>query len=155
MKFISALFLLLLTACSTTPKNATTFQETKIGTPTESQSVIVVYRKTVPPILYPVTLTFNKTQMATLPNKSFTWFYATPGKHKLTISWPLIAVMPSSKIEVEAKPNQTYFVEFSGHMGFSGGTTPVAFSNANANEKNNLQAVDELMACCRHIEAMQ
>lgn len=155
MKLLSASFLLLLSACATAPQNATRFQETKIGTPTDSLSVIVVYRKTVPPLLYPVTLSFNNTPKATLPNKSFTWFYATPRKHKLTVSWPLIALMPSSKIEVEAKPNQTHFVEFSGHMEIAGGTSPVAFSNASANERNNAKALDELKACCKHIEATQ
>lgn len=153
MRYMVLIFALMASACATAPKNATSFTDTQIGVPDEANSVVVVYRKMVPPVLYSVNVSLDGARVATLPNRSFTWFYVKPGPHELKISWPALAMIPGSKVGLTAEAGKVHYVEFSGGLEVAGGITPTAFTTSNVGEKSENAAEAELRQCCKYVPA--
>lgn len=154
MKIKSIFFIaasLFLTACATAPEQATRYSETDIGLPDSKQSVFVIYRQLVPPVAYSVKASVNGQPVATLPNNAFTWFYLEEGSHDIAISWPMLALMPGERHEVDVKSGNYYFLEFSGEMMVAGGLTLTPYSVSDLSVVNKDDAVQVLKNCCQFV----
>ncbi|WP_394201939.1 DUF2846 domain-containing protein [Marinagarivorans algicola] len=151
MKYLYILFLsAALMACSTTPKNAKTFTDTAIGVPDDKQAVIILYRKTVPPLAYSVKALVDGNLVAKLPNKSFTWLYVEPGEHEVKFSWPVFALMLGQKKKVTVEAGRYYFFELGGDMNYAIGTAYITHSVSAGTYQVK---ADDVRACCKYIRA--
>lgn len=141
-----------LIGCAQAPKKTSTFSETKIDIPDEKSAVVVVYRKMVPPIIFPVSTTMNEKPFATLPNNSFTWAKIAPGEYKLKFSWPLLAATPGETKNLTIEAGKYYFVEFGGstRIGYSG-IGPVGYNTHNVEIHDSNLGLKSVMDCCKYI----
>jgi len=149
MKYYLLLFCCILVSACTAPSSSLNYADAEIGEPNDERAVVVVYRKMVAPILYPVSVHLETTKKASLPNNSFTWFYAVPGTNEIRFKWPALTLQPGSKQQVEFTAGNTYYIEFKSNMGFSS-VAYVVNSSGVADEK---LAKDELKECCKYIQA--
>ncbi|WP_075186360.1 hypothetical protein [Teredinibacter haidensis] len=153
MKNVFLLFIFcFIVACATPPSTSLNYDNADVGTPNEEYSVLVLYRKMVPPVMYKVSASLNGKSIAQLPNKAFTWVYITKGEHEIKIKWPGIAMTPSTKINLTAEPGRYYFVEFGGSTYVSG--TGVAYNLHGAKVRTYEESVDEVRSCCGFIPSL-
>lgn len=151
MKYLSVLFFsFMLMACSTTSKNAKVFTDTDIGVPDDRRAVVILYRKTVPPVAYATKALVDGELVAKLPNQSFTWLYVEPGEHEVKFSWPVFALMLGQKKKVTVEAGRYYFFELGGDMNYAIGT---AYINHTISAGTYTVKADDVKACCKHIPA--
>ncbi|KMT65237.1 DUF2846 domain-containing protein [Catenovulum maritimum] len=145
-QFISA-FVLLLTVGCVSPINSPKLSQSNIAVPDENRAVLIIYRKWVPPILYPVTAYVDNVEQFSLPNKSFSWVYLEPGEHQVKISWPLLAMTGSKKINITIQANKYYFLEFGGSMNATGvGST--FYTSHSFNFSDDIAYKKDVSDCC-------
>lgn len=135
--------------CATAPKGALTYDQADVGKPTANQAVVVLYRKTVPPVLYSVTATLNGKTLAKLPNKSFVWSYVEPGDHEIKVKWPLLAATPGRSINLNVEAGKYYFLEFGGATNWSG--VGVAYNTHDLNVGAAESGLKDVKECCKQV----
>jgi hypothetical protein len=149
MKF-SLIFLLLLTGCMATSKKSPVYSNAEIGLPSSDKAVLVLYRKMVPPLIFPVSSTINGEGFANLPNNTFSWAYLPSGSHEIEISWPFLALTPGKTINLNVEVGKYYFVEFGGDIQ-AAGVGAVVYSTHDISVNNYEQGVLAVKSCCRYV----
>jgi hypothetical protein len=152
LKFaIATLLALLLTACAV-PETAPTFSQTPTAIPKEGMAVLYLYREYAEPKLLQPTVSINGTKVVSLPQKSFSWIYISPGTHKLSSRWPFLSGPPPLEFWAKYVAGKRYFYEISGRIRVDlGGGVVTTRSSAQIDGQQELEAVQRLEKCCRFI----
>ncbi|WP_422134279.1 hypothetical protein [Endozoicomonas sp. ALD040] len=153
IKIFILLSAVLLSACSTAPKNAASYIDAKIGIPSEDKAVLVIYRQMVPPVAYSVSAEVDGKPIAKLPNNTFTWTYLEEGDHNIKIKWPFMALTPSKEYVLNIVPGNYYYVEFGGdlHVGWINTAIPYTVNNLSPIDPKKAEHV--LTECCSYMPA--
>ncbi len=144
----------MIVGCVTSPE---TSKKTDISTsksnlkPDENRAVLIVYRKWVPPLIFPVTAHIDGVESFSLPYNSFSMVYLEPGVHKVKISWPFLALTPSKEISITTQVNKYYFLEFGGQINATGVRASV-YSSYEFNFSDNLVYFDDIKDCCGYVK---
>ncbi|OCQ21258.1 hypothetical protein A7985_11565 [Pseudoalteromonas luteoviolacea] len=150
MKYLYCLFLLFLAGCAQPPKNALNYSDAEVGSPNENNAVLVLYRKTVPPVMYSVTSKVNGKEFATLPNNAFSWTYLPAGSHKIEIKWPFLALTPGKTIDLDVDAGKYYFIEFGGETNVAG-FGAAAYNTHDITLSNFEQGLATVNSCCKYM----
>lgn len=86
----------------------------------KSLSTLIVYRANSVPKGVDARLKLNDTLKAYLPDNRVTWIQVPPGRHRLTVEFPVLVGMVSPKIEREFAPGVTYYFRYDGEAPTSG-----------------------------------
>ncbi|WJG09427.1 DUF2846 domain-containing protein [Aliiglaciecola sp. LCG003] len=142
--------LFLLAGCAQPSRFAPSYADAHVGTPDADKAVLVLYRKTVPPLIYTVTSQVNDKEFASLPNNAFSWSYLTPGDYEIKMKWPLLALTPGKTINLNIEAGKYYFVEFGGdtHIAGVGG---VVYSTHDITLNNYEQGILAVQNCCKYV----
>ncbi|MCF2910488.1 hypothetical protein L1285_19440 [Pseudoalteromonas sp. DL2-H2.2] len=150
MRYLLGLVILFVLGCAQPPKSAATYANANVGEPDGDKAVLVLYRKTVPPLIYSVTAKVNGNDFATLPNDAFSWTFLTPGKNRIDISWPLLALTPGKTITLDVSPGKYYFVEFGGDIHMAG-VGAVAYNTHDVSVISYEAGLADVRECCLYM----
>ena len=103
----------LLVACATAPSGQLLADVRPQSIPT-NKALVYVYRNHAEPTVWNATVVIGNREIASLSQRTFTWFFADPGNNALRANWPALSGQTPSTVEIEMKPNQIYYIELSG-----------------------------------------
>lgn len=88
--------------------------------PSESLSTLIVYRENAVPKKVDARLKIDNTLKAYLPDNRITWVQIPPGKHRITVEFPVLVGMDSPEIERDFAPGTIYYFRYDGEAPTSG-----------------------------------
>jgi hypothetical protein len=87
--------------------------------PRADMAIVYVYRTTAIPLAFSVGTYIDNEKRADLSGHSFTWFYVTPGTHRLKFRWPILAGSPTVQFDETFEAGQTYAYHYDGSVNFA------------------------------------
>jgi hypothetical protein len=127
------------------------FAQAERPEPRADMAIIYVYRTTAPPLLFSVGTYVDNEKRADLAGHSFTWFYITPGEHRLKFRWPFLAASPTVEFTDAFEAGQTYAYHYSGSMDFMG---TLATTTSRVDQLDPEAAIAAMEACCAYRPAL-
>jgi hypothetical protein len=88
--------------------------------PPSGYALVYMYRIKVEPSLRKAQILVDGEKTTALSNKSYTWFYLSPGSHTLRTKWGFMAEVPELEGVIYAKSNSVHYVKMSGSVRGSG-----------------------------------
>jgi hypothetical protein len=116
---VLVLSVLILGGCATLA-NGPVFSEAKAAPPESGKALVYVFRERAEPVAWGTTIYFDRSVVANLRNKGFTWAYLDPGEYRIRAAWPLLAAQSSATFRLTARAGETYYLELQGISEISG-----------------------------------
>jgi hypothetical protein len=152
--FLTVIFACALASASAIPSASAEripFAQAERPEPRTDMAIIYVYRTTAPPLLFSVGTYIDNEKRADLAGHSFTWFYITPGEHRLKFRWPFLAASPTVEFRETFEAGQTYAYHYSGSMDFMG---TLATTTSRVDQLDPEAAIAAMEACCAYRPAL-
>lgn len=151
-KHVMSLMILILFGCAQTSDDTKNFSQTnaEIGQPNQQKAVLVLYRKSVPPLIFPFSSTVNDKEFTTLRNNTYSWSYLSPGEYELKIEWPFLAMTPGKTQNLEIEAGRYYFVEFGGDTNIAG-VGSIVYGTYNFTISNHKENLLDIQNCCSFV----
>jgi hypothetical protein len=148
LKGVLVTVIALVSGCASVPVGPAYIEAPKPETRSD-MAVFYLYRVYAEPTKMDANFSVDEKQAVSLPQRTFTWFYLTPGEHKFVFGWPFLAGMPSVPFSKNVDAGAVYVYEVTGDVksayvviSSETGLVPVPVAEA---EK-------EMAACCRFVE---
>ena len=107
---IICFLLFVLLGCATTNLCSVGFDDSPKGKPNEERATIYFIRDNVSPTMMNPGIFVDGNKVGELPNNSFFWAYARPGKKLIETEWPWLAGATNDTIQISVEPNRTYYL---------------------------------------------
>lgn len=112
---------------------------------------LVVYRQYAQPTAWMPTVKMDGIKIVALPNRHYTAAKVPPGKHKVTLSWPLLSGQHNATMEIDVVEGSRHYVEVTGISQYAGGGFGVMYFNMGSGiaEVRPEHAEKTLATCCK------
>lgn len=137
--------LLFLVGCAVSP-TAPDFSQAKADSPKEGHALVYVYRVSAQPYWWPVGVTIDGTEVASLPDGGFTWVHIKPGQHTIKAVWPILASQQDATVVRSLASGESYFFEVLGESGYRGSVY------SKLKQISTDQAQERMKQCCRFVQ---
>lgn len=131
------------------PVLATLLLLAQSAAPAPASGTLIVFRDHAEPLLFPATLTVDGVDVGRLKQKRLLAFAVPPGRYRLAVRWPALAMQRESRATVEVAAGGTLTVELRAASAFAGSR-----GGAGLVELEPGQAPDALR-CCRPSDTSQ
>jgi len=85
--------------------------------PPEGYALVYMYRLKTQPAMRKAKILVDGEKTTVLSNKSYTWFYLSPGSHTLRTKWGFMAAdIPELEGVIKAYPNSVHYIKMSGSI---------------------------------------
>jgi hypothetical protein len=148
----------MIVGCATTPAGQGVAYVRPSSIPSD-KALVYVYRDYAEPLVWSATVVLGNREVASLSQRTFTWFFANPGINVVRANWPALSGQIPSTIELEMKPGSTYYLELTGVSRVAGVTpsgTGIAYTfrmGSGMNERPPELAESTILTCCTHVRA--
>lgn len=78
------------------------------------RALVYVFRNHAEPLIWSASVVMGSRKIASLSQRTFTWFMVQPGKSEIQAVWPSMSGQAPSKIEIDLEAGNIYYIELTG-----------------------------------------